>query len=140
MNTLKKPGQVGHIEGRFVAIAAVDFAQCSRILTGEILAYNSSGSAIKSRVVVIGGKVDIQTVIVGKQQDGEDLHVPLLSAIYVDFESAADAYISRAEEVYSYAADAEKRAEVARSKTLRAAGAKLITTANKLRERASVAA
>ena len=135
--TIKKPGQVGHIEGRFIAIAAVDFAACSRLLTGEILAHSSDGSKIKSRTVVIGGKVDEKTVIFGRQSDGSDLHVPLLSAIYVDFESAADAHVTRADQIYTYATEAESRAEMARSKTLRTAAVRLIQTANKLRERAA---
>jgi hypothetical protein len=132
MNTIKKPGQVGHIIDNLIAVAAIDFASCSRILTGEIRG--------NKRIVVIGGKVGEETVIVARQDSGLDMHVPLLSAIYVDFVAAADVYLTRSEQVYQYANDAEKRLEKKRSKDLREAGFRLFNQSLKLRERASQAA
>lgn len=118
MNNTKKPGQVGHIIDKMVAIAAIDFVSCSRILIGEI-------RGATNRIVVIGGKTGETTAIVARQDSGEDMHAPLLSAIYVDFDSAADAYLTRADQVYHYAEQAKWRKENRRSSDLHKAGTRL---------------
>ena len=128
MMTIKKPGQVGHIDGGLVAVAAMDFVECERILTGEIRA---PGFA-EGRLVVIGGSTGKTSVALARQDTGEDLHVPMMSAVYVNARDAFDVHMARSGRVYRYADEAEGRGQLRLARDLRTSSSVLAQHARRL--------